>query len=531
MLDMSRNAVLKVGAVKKYLKIMACLGMNMLMLYLEDTYEMKEYPRFGYMRGRYTVEELREIDRFADSLGIEVIPCVQTLGHMEQYLKWDEARGVKDTGSVLLCGGEKTYALIEAMVKTMRAAFKSGRIHIGMDEAHDVGLGAYLRENGYKDRFETMNGHLKRVVEICKDNGFTPMMWGDMFFRLGSKTGAYYDADSRLSESRAASLPDVEIVYWDYYHTDGNAYETLMRAHEAIGKRTAFAGGIWIWGMLLPNIKLTFDTMLPAMKKCVECGITDVFATVWGDGGAETNHFFSLPGLPIFSEYCYLGGDCGLDDIKSVMAFVTKFTYDDVMAFSALNWDGGANYTGKALLYGERRSNMGKPVYYADLLYNMPGLKDYGAYQEKYLGALNHLNAAVPGESLSAYYGCAKGILKIAALKCEVLSMLKPAYDGGNTAYLKELSGAVLPGLKAEFDAMKRAHQALWLETNKAFGWEVVDMRYGAVIARLDYAIERIREYLSGGIDGIEELTVDAPGSPGQSIWPFQSVVSTSAAL
>lgn len=52
MLDMSRGGVMKVESVKKYLKYMAAHGMNMLMLYTEDTYEVKKYPYLGYQRGR-----------------------------------------------------------------------------------------------------------------------------------------------------------------------------------------------------------------------------------------------------------------------------------------------------------------------------------------------------------------------------------------------------------------------------------------------------------------------------------------------
>ena len=38
MLDMSRNGVMKVEAVKKYADMMALMGLNQLYLYLEDTY-------------------------------------------------------------------------------------------------------------------------------------------------------------------------------------------------------------------------------------------------------------------------------------------------------------------------------------------------------------------------------------------------------------------------------------------------------------------------------------------------------------
>ena len=98
MIDVSRNAVLKVSAVKDFMNFMVCLGMNMLMLYTEDTYEIKEHPYFGYMRGRYTKAEIREIVDYGRELGIEIIPCIQTLGHMEQFLKyWNINGDIMDT--------------------------------------------------------------------------------------------------------------------------------------------------------------------------------------------------------------------------------------------------------------------------------------------------------------------------------------------------------------------------------------------------------------------------------------------------
>ena len=61
MIDMSRDAVMTVPALKKYITYLAKMGYNTLMLYTEDTYEVDGEPFFGYMRGRYSIEELREI--------------------------------------------------------------------------------------------------------------------------------------------------------------------------------------------------------------------------------------------------------------------------------------------------------------------------------------------------------------------------------------------------------------------------------------------------------------------------------------
>ena len=61
---------------------MAVMGLNTLLLYIEDIYEIEDEPYFGYMRGRYTQEELKQVDDYAHALGIEVIPAIQTLAHL-----------------------------------------------------------------------------------------------------------------------------------------------------------------------------------------------------------------------------------------------------------------------------------------------------------------------------------------------------------------------------------------------------------------------------------------------------------------
>lgn len=88
MLDCSRNAVFTVEKVKAMIRILAKLGLNRLLLYTEDTYEVPELPYFGVYRGRYSREEIREIDEYAQIFGIELIPCIQTLAHLHNALKW-----------------------------------------------------------------------------------------------------------------------------------------------------------------------------------------------------------------------------------------------------------------------------------------------------------------------------------------------------------------------------------------------------------------------------------------------------------
>ena len=88
MIDMSRNAVMNLESLKRFLVLLKKMGYNCAMLYTEDTYEVDNEPYIGYMRGRYTKDEIKEIDAFANSIGVALIPCIQTLAHMSAAVRW-----------------------------------------------------------------------------------------------------------------------------------------------------------------------------------------------------------------------------------------------------------------------------------------------------------------------------------------------------------------------------------------------------------------------------------------------------------
>ena len=220
MIDCSRDAVYTVETLKEYIKVLAAMGYNALLLYMEDVYELEGEPYFGYLRGKYTKNELREIDEFAKNSGIELIPCIQTLAHLGGITRWNAYNDFTDTGDILLAEDERTYILIEKMFAACASSFTSRRINIGMDEAHMVGLGKYLDKHGFKDRFAILLKHLVRVNEIALRYGFRPMMWSDMFFRLANE-GAYYCKNGSIPKQVIEVVPEnVELVYWDYYSTD-----------------------------------------------------------------------------------------------------------------------------------------------------------------------------------------------------------------------------------------------------------------------------------------------------------------------
>jgi len=222
MFDVSQgNAVINVSAAKSIIRKIAVMGMNMIMMYCEDSYDLPGHPYFGYMRSRYTEDDMRTLDAYADMFGIEMIPCIQTLAHLQEVLKWDVYKDFSEDDACLLVGDERTYDFIRDMLVTASRPFKTKRINIGMDEAGGLGRGKYQDLHGVRNKTEIMLEHLNRVMEIVRELGLQPMMWSDMFFRAESKNGKYRDMEVRFSQKTIDSVPkDVQLVFWDYYDTD-----------------------------------------------------------------------------------------------------------------------------------------------------------------------------------------------------------------------------------------------------------------------------------------------------------------------
>lgn len=68
------------------------------------------------------------------------------------------------------------------------------------------------------------------------------------------------------------------------------------------------------------------------------------------------------------------------------------------------------------------------------------------------------------------------------------------------------ISSSVACSLRGAVDRLRKCHRAIWLAENTPFGWEVIDIRYGGVLSRLETAHQRIQDYLSGSVNQLEEL-------------------------
>ncbi len=490
MLDVSRGGVLTVASVKKYIDVHAALGLNLMMLYTEDVYPVEAYPYLGYLRGRYSREDLLTLDEYAAQAGVELVPCIQTLAHLAQFLQWEENAALRDTADCLLIDEPETYRLIRACVASAKQCFRSRRIHIGMDEAHGVGLGRYFEKHGAQDRFALLNRHLQRVVEICEAEGLKPIMWSDMFYRIGSKTNDYYDPDAVVPKAAAEAIPDVALCYWDYYHTDERFYAQMLQRHHALGREIWFAGGVWTWSGFLPHASLTEETMYPALRACLKAGVQTVLATHWGDDGCETNYFLSLSLLTIFSEHCWLGDACTPEAARHLGERLSGLDGDALAAFDAFYADAQDHRAGKGL-------------FYCDPLFPLTeGLWDLRGYDDRLSQAL----AVLGKRRADPRCEYAWLLLTIAQKKLRWITALRPAYKAEDRGRVRAMAQAQLPELRALYEQFFTVFRDQWESTYRQNGWETHCVRIGGTIRRLEDAQRELLRWADGEIAHVDAL-------------------------
>ena len=108
MLDCSRNAVPNLTFLKTFIDDISKMGYNSLMLYTEDTYKIEGEDYFGYLRGAFTAGEMKEINAYGKTKGIELIPCIQTLAHLGCLAPWYPYCEFFDCNDILLVGDDRT---------------------------------------------------------------------------------------------------------------------------------------------------------------------------------------------------------------------------------------------------------------------------------------------------------------------------------------------------------------------------------------------------------------------------------------
>lgn len=505
MLDMSRNSVMRPDELKKFVTALANMGYNTLFLYTEDTYEIPEEKYFGHFRGRYSQKEIREIVAFCEGLGVEVIPCIQTLAHLQNIFKWRRFAPLRDTGDILLADEEKTYDLIRKMLKSVKAVYQTNVVHVGMDEAHMLGRGRHLDKYGYEDAFAIFCRHLQKVCDLAKEEGLSPVIWSDMYFRL-SQGGVYSCEKPHLQMDKISDLPEnVSLTYWDYYTTRKTRYRAMFREHKKLKRDVWFAGGIWNWIGWAPDNRFSIRAGKVALEMAAEAGVENVMITLWGDNGGECSRWATLPSLFALSRFAR--GEKDKKKIKKEFEAEFGISFDRFLAI-----DISRKKTSSIALKGGV-SNEAKYLLFQDPLLGRFDSTLLGDESEFYKKCAARLSPLASHPQFGDLFRAQAALARTLSYKADLGVRARAAYQKKDKEAMKDV---VRRFALAEKNLKVFARLAIqnWDKENKPFGGEVIQVRLGGAITRLHSCRERLEGWIEKDtpVEELDEAVLDVRG-------------------
>ncbi|OQB73166.1 MAG: Glycosyl hydrolase family 20, catalytic domain [candidate division TA06 bacterium ADurb.Bin131] len=157
---------------------------NCLLVEWEDTYPWKIYPELKNQTA-YSTGTIRKFLDKARNLNIEIIPLVQSFGHMENVLskkRFKNLREVPDNVSDLCPLKKESHDTILKMIKDILTTHKNIRyFHLGGDEVWSFGSCEKCKKFVEKYGTNTLYlYHLEPIFRFLKSLGIRPIIWDDM---------------------------------------------------------------------------------------------------------------------------------------------------------------------------------------------------------------------------------------------------------------------------------------------------------------------------------------------------------------
>ena len=193
-----------VDMVKRTLNGMAVVKMNVLHLHLINDQgfrvESKLFPRLQEVSSDgnfYTQEEIRDIVKYADHLGIRIVPEFVVPAHTTAILTaYPEFASVKRNYSLQRYFGvfdpvmdptnEKLYPFLDKLFGEMSALFPDAYFHIGGDEntgkdwASVPHIQTFMHSHGLKTASDLQTYFNQRILPIVKKYGKTMVGWDEI---------------------------------------------------------------------------------------------------------------------------------------------------------------------------------------------------------------------------------------------------------------------------------------------------------------------------------------------------------------
>ncbi|XP_054448883.1 hexosaminidase D [Pteronotus mesoamericanus] len=291
-----KGAPPKVSYLSEIFPLFHALGANGLLIEYEDTFPYEGPLKLLRAPHAYSPSEVKEILHLAAQNELEVIPLVQTFGHMEFVLKHEAFAHLREVAlfpNTLNPHEAEALALVAAMVDQVMELHAGARwLHIGCDEVYYLGEGEASRrwlQQEENSKAKLCLSHMRAVASHVRARhpAATPLVWDDMLRDI---------PEAQLSASGLPQL--VEPVLWDYgADLDVGGKALLMEKYRECGftrlwAASAFKGATGP-NQALPPIEHHVRNNVQWLQVAA-CGPADMLRGVVLTGWQRYDHFSVL---------------------------------------------------------------------------------------------------------------------------------------------------------------------------------------------------------------------------------------------
>jgi len=266
---------------KHLFRQLARYKINAVVFEFEDKFGYTSHPALAAPNA-LTHEQVRELVREAKRYFIEIVPLVQTLGHVSFIAKHPEFAPLREVpySNWQLCPLKKgTFPLIGDMINEVLDTVQPAKyFHIGGDEARELGRGAECRRKwGDRAPVESYKLWLNFVCDVLKKRGKTAIVWDDMFLKYFS------DADM-------AKLPD-NLIYMRWNYATGDFPEKEKKILK-LGYPVWIATSSQTMTPIFPDQKDRLDNNADFIPSAAALDIKAVLNTAWDDEGVHPETYW-----------------------------------------------------------------------------------------------------------------------------------------------------------------------------------------------------------------------------------------------
>ncbi|NXC76924.1 HEXDC Hexosaminidase, partial [Anhinga anhinga] len=188
-----KGAAPKVSYLEQVFPLLSQLGANGILIEYEDMFPFQGELEILKSPYAYSEEDIERIQQLAELHKLEVVPLVQTFGHVEFILKhekYQHLREVERFPNSFNPHIPDTLALLKSILsQVIEKHRRSTWIHIGADEVFHLGEGMDSKNWMSRNKGDTGTMYLKHIKEVLgfiatQYLGLQALMWDDMLRKI-----------------------------------------------------------------------------------------------------------------------------------------------------------------------------------------------------------------------------------------------------------------------------------------------------------------------------------------------------------